>query len=201
MKYFLSLYILILTTANFHSQDTLCEKIIIKSEIFAKNCLDQYFLQNKVNKEEFIASFENYFIDNKLVESTNKKGELYWNILKYIETHPDKMPTIKTPGYIMGVAKKLQLTIPKLIKYEQIACIRVSYKTYKSKCKNDNKSTLYVFGDIATALPENSDLHYSIIASTLRQFTTPTELDKTVYQENIVLLFWFQLSSFYGKWE
>ena len=201
MKYLLGLFFLTLSITEFYCQDSPCEKKITETEILAQSCMDEYFSLNKINKADFIKSFENYFINNKLVESQNKKGKLYWDILKYIETHPDKMPPIENPSYVLGVAKKLQLTIPELISYEQTSCIRRFYKTYNSKCNNDKKSTLYVFGDIATVLPENSELHYSVIASSIRQFTTPTDLDNTLYQDNIVLLFWFQLSNFYGKWE
>jgi hypothetical protein len=201
MKYLLSLLLLILTFANSSCQGTQCDEKITETEILAQNCLDEYFSQNKVNKAEFMTSFEDYFINNKLVENQIEKGKFYWSILIYIETHPDKMPPIESPNYVLGVAKKLQLTIPELIKYEQVSCMSTSYKTYNTKCKNDKKSTLYVFGDIATALPENSDLHYSVIASSLRQFTTAKDLNNTIYQDNIVLLFWFQLANFYGKWE
>ncbi|MBL4594816.1 MAG: hypothetical protein JKX68_13530 [Flavobacteriales bacterium] len=201
MKYLLSLLLLILFVILSYGQDTLCQKKITESEILAQNCLDEYFSQNKVNKEKFITSFEDYFINNKLVENKNGKGELYWNILKYIEVHPDKMPSIEKPYQIIEVAKKLKLTIPNLIKYDQLKCIQNEYKIYNISCKKDTNSTFAIFGDIAKSLPENPNIHYSLIASTLRLFTTPKKLEEKIYQENIVMLFWFQLANFYGKWE
>ncbi len=166
-----------------------------------ENCLNQKFLNSKVDKKKFNSSFENYFIKNALVEDSENKGELYMNILKYIETHPDKMPFIENQHYIIEVAKKIKLTIPKLIIYDQLECIRTQYTNYKPLCKTDTNSTFSIFGDISKTLPENNTIHYSLIASTLRMFTNTEDLNKEVFQDNIVLIFWFQLAGRYGKSE
>jgi hypothetical protein len=90
----------------------------------AGKCFDSIFIENNVNKEKFKTSFEQYFIESKLVDPNLKKSELYMQILKALEENSNWLPPVKEAEYVAYTAGQLKITIPQLEKYEHLNCIK-----------------------------------------------------------------------------
>tara|TARA_R110001592_G_scaffold9723_1_gene51431 strand:+ start:1690 stop:2295 length:606 start_codon:yes stop_codon:yes gene_type:complete len=166
----------------------------------AGQCFNNIFESKGVDKVKFKKSFEQYFIDSKLVEENLEKGELYLQILKALEENPNSMPLVKEANYVAITAGKLNITIPELEQYKHLDCIKEEYFKYKIYCPNDTISGLYLIGDISATLQEIPNIHYQLVSSTIRMFSTAKSFESECLQDAVVMLFWFQTAGLYGDW-
>ncbi len=173
------------------------EKIHINK---AGQCFNNIFESNGVDKEKFKRTFEQYFIESKLVDENLEKGELYLQILEALEANPDWMPPVKEANYVASTASNLEITIPELEKYKHLDCIKNEYLKYEKSCPNDTISGLYVLGGVCEGLQEVPVLHYQFVSSTIRMFSTKETFESECLQDAIVMLFWFQTAGRYGEW-
>lgn len=175
-----------------------CDSLVEYYSELSEKCLEDFFTKNNVNKEQFVESFEYYFISNELAEEGNTKGELYRNILDYVKNNADSMPKIKSAYYVIRTAKKLNFTISNLKNYDQLNCLRENYNLYQDSCPNDSTSNFYVLGRASIDLVSIKKIHYSFTAEVLDSFLTLEDLESKLVQENIVMILWFPLVAEYG---
>ena len=164
----------------------------------AENCFSNFFNTNGVDKLKFKRSFEQYFVESNLVEKDLSKGKLYIQILEALEKNPDKLPPVKQKDYVFQVAKKLKLTVHDFEQSKQLDCLVNQYYKYREVCPLDNKSGLYVVGDVSRSMQEIENIHYQFIAYTLVYFTNEKDFENKALQDAVVMLFWFQIASRYG---
>lgn len=163
-------------------------------EIEAETCLDEWFESKDVDGDELKTIFENYFNSGDISNRKDSIETQYRDILGYLERPTKQFPLFKDKQKVIASIKKLGLSEENIIEKLQLNCVTNIYLDHKAEI--DTLSSFYVLGSMLETIKKVPDISPGLTASAINASIDKANLNKTLYQKTIVLMYCFDMTLF-----
>lgn len=160
-----------------------------KLEVEVEECYDNWFHKNNVDWMELQKSFEEYFISFDVSKADDPIEKQYYDVLLYISEPIRWFPATKDEARIIEIRNQLGLSEEDTFSNKQLDCYTDIY--IKNESKIDTASCFYVFGSCFKTMRQIPDISPGLVATSISMSIDSKELQKTVYQKTIILMYYF----------
>ncbi len=165
-----------------------------QDEIETEQCLDALMEEKGIDWDNIKPLFENYFSKNKITDKTETLSNQYYDILGFFEQPNGKFPIFEQKNNAVEVRDKMQLNEEELLRKKQLDCFIDKY--IKTQSSLDEESAYYAFGTSLELCREMPGISPGLIAGGIKASIDKSDLEKSIYQKTIVLMFVFDMTYF-----
>lgn len=157
-----------------------------------EECLDHWFEESGADWTELQSIFENYFASAGISNADDPKNVQYQDILNYWERPNAPFSLFEQKTEAMDIVNSLGLTDEDIFNKKQLNCFTDLYMGHSTEI--DTASTYYAFGSILSSAREMPQISPGLIAGAINYSMNPEDLNKSLYQKTIVLMYCFDMA-------